>query len=279
MDKRQNININFHASFCPDFEYIAKIIQIADQCDGLTKEEISNITGIPTGASSGKVEPHIYYAYYMNLITFEKENSRYKINLTSLGNEILNEDPYFLEDISKLACSYFLSSKYFGAPMWSKIIRVMSDKYGTTIKESLIVKDLSDEFGIQIKLTPFRSCYNNEKSMASLNLINVTEENNDDIIKLNMNVYNDENIYVYAYTLIKELEALDFTRKEFTINEILEEISWGKGFIWDEDIAMLILEKLNDLNIINLNRQLNPVTVIKNINSEEIINDMYSLLI
>lgn len=62
MDKKQSVNLNFHATFCPDFEYIAKIIQIADQYDGLTKEEISEITGIPTGVSTGKVEPHIYYA-------------------------------------------------------------------------------------------------------------------------------------------------------------------------------------------------------------------------
>ena len=100
MDKKQSVNLNFHATFCPDFEYIAKIIQIADQYDGLTKEEISEITGIPTGVSTGKVEPHIYYAKFMNLINFEKANAKYKIKLTSLGKEILNEDPYFLESIS-----------------------------------------------------------------------------------------------------------------------------------------------------------------------------------
>lgn len=279
MDKKQSINLNFHASFCPDFEYIAKIIQIADQYEGLTKEEISDITGIPTGASSGKVEPHIYYAKFMNLIEFEKERSKYKIKSTSLGRIILNEDPYFLEDISKLVCNYFLTSKSYGAIMWNKIIREMPVRYGNEIKESLIIKDLYEEFGIQIKLTAFRSCYNSEKSMATLSLINVEEQNDDSIITLNKNIYNDENIYVYAYTLIRELEKLDNSRKEFTINEILDNISWGKGFLWDEEVSISVLEKLNDLNIINLNRQLNPITIIVNKNSEDIIDSLYSMLI
>lgn len=279
MDKKQSINLNFHESFCPDFEHIAKIIQIADQYEGLTKEEISDITGIPTGASSGKVEPHIYYAKFMNLIEFEKERSKYKIKSTTLGRIILNEDPYFLEDISKLICNYFLTSKFYGAIMWNKIIREMPLKYGNEIKESLIIKDLHEEFGIQIKLTAFRSCYNSEKSMATLSLINVEEQNDNPIIKLNKNIYNDENIYVYAYTLIRELEKLDNSRKEFTINEILDNISWGKGFLWDEEVSISVLEKLNDLNIINLNRQLNPITIIVNKNSEDIIDSVYSMLI
>lgn len=279
MDKKQSINLNFHESFCPDFEHIAKIIQIADQYEGLTKEEISDITGIPTGASSGKVEPHIYYAKFMNLIEFEKERSKYKIKSTTLGRIILNEDPYFLEDISKLICNYFLTSKFYGAIMWNKIIREMPLKYGNEIKESLIIKDLHEEFGIQIKLTAFRSCYNSEKSMATLSLINVEEQNDNPIIKLNKNIYNDENIYVYAYTLIRELEKLDNSRKEFTVNEILDNISWGKGFLWDEEVSISVLEKLNDLNIINLNRQLNPITIIVNKNSEDIIDSLYSMLI
>lgn len=279
MDKKQNTNLNFHVSFCPDFEYISKIIQIADNYEGLTKEEISEITGVPTGAKSGKVEPHIYYAHFMNLINFKKENAKYTIETTELGKVILNEDAYFLEDISKLICNYFLTSKYFGAIMWSKIIREMPERYGYEIKENLVLKDLHEEFKIQIKLTPFRSCYNSEKSMGTLNFINIEEVNNENIIKFNRNVYNDDYIYVYAYTLIKELEELEGNRREFTINEIMQDIAWGKGFIWDEEVALIILEKLSELNIININRQLNPITVIVNKNSKELVNKIYSLLI
>ena len=279
MDKTKKVNLNFHESFNPDFEYISKIVQIADNCEGLTKEEISELTGIPTGASSGKVEPHINYAKFMNLIEFKKESSRYYIYSTSLGKVIENEDLYYLENLSKLICNYFLTSKIYGAQMWYEIIRCMSDKYGSEIKESIILKDLSEKFNIKINMTPFRSCYKNEKSLASLNLINIEEVNNNNFVIFNKNNYDEANIYVYAYTLIKDLEGLDINRKEFSIDEIFEDIAWQRGFCWDEDISMIILEKLNDLNIITLNRQLNPITVIINTKSEDIVNEIYSLLI
>ncbi|MDK2584449.1 hypothetical protein QOZ83_01135 [Romboutsia sedimentorum] len=279
MDNKENVSLNFHASFNPDFEYIAKIVQIADDCEGLSKEEISGLTGMPTGASSGKVEPHINYAKFMNLIDFKKEGNKYHIYSTSLGNVIKNEDLYFLENLSKLICNYFLTSKIYGAPMWYRIVRYMRNKYGSEIKESVALKDLSDEFNIKINMTPFRSCYKNDKSLASLNLINVQEVDNENVFTFNKNKYDDENIYVYAYTLIRDLEGLDFNRKEFLINEVFEIIAWHRGYCWDEDIAMMILEKLNDLNIISLNRQLNPITVIINTKSEDIVNEIYSLLI
>lgn len=279
MDKIKKVNLNFHKSFNPDFEYIAKIVQIADNCEGLTKEEISELTGIPTGAKSGKVEPHIDYAKLMNLIDYKKEGSKYYIDSTSLGNLIQSEDLYFLENLSKLVCGYFLTSKIYGAPMWYEIIRCMSNKYGSEIKESVILKDLYEKFNIKINMTPFRSCYKNQESLASLNLINIEEVDNEDVVIFNKNIYDDENIYVYAYTLIKDLEGLDINRKEFSIDEIFEDIAWQRGFCWDEDIAMMILEKLNDLNIITLNRQLNPITVIINTKSEDIVNEIYSLLI
>ena len=279
MDNKEKVNLNFHESFNPDFEYISKIVQISDNCEGLTKEEISELTGIPTGASSGKVEPHINYAKFMNLIEFKKESSRYYIYSTSLGKVIENEDLYYLENLSKLICNYFLTSKIYGAQMWYEIIRCMSDKYGSEIKESIILKDLSEKFNIKINMTPFRSCYKNEKSLASLNLINIEEVNNNNFVIFNKNNYDEANIYVYAYTLIKDLEGLDINRKEFSIDEIFEDIAWQRGFCWDEDISMIILEKLNDLNIITLNRQLNPITVIINTKSEDIVNEIYSLLI
>lgn len=273
------INLNFHETFSPDLEYISKIIYIADKCDGLTKEEISDLTGIPTGASSGKVEPHINYAKLMNLIEFNKEGNKYYIYTTSLGKVIRDEDLYFLENVSKLVCNYFLTSKIYGATMWSRIIRVMSDKYGDKIKESVILKDLFEEFNIKIKLSPFKNCYKNQKSFESLQLINIEEVDNENLILLNKNKYEEEMIYVYAYTLLKEIEVFDDKRTEFSIDEIFNIISWQKGFCWDDDFAMKILEKLSDLNIIVLNRQLNPITVIANTNSEEIVDKIYSLLI
>lgn len=280
MIKNDNINLNFHSTFSPDFDYITKILEIADDCEGLTKEEISEITGIPTGKSSGKVEPHIMYSKYMNLIEFEKNNGRYKIYTTDLGKVIKEEDLYFLEYISKLVCNYFLTSKTGGATLWNLIFRDMPQKCGDNIKESLILREIEEGFNCTTRISAFKSCYKNQKSLASLNLI-YFDENSDksNNIKFNKNIYDEDSIYVYAYTLIKDLERLDKDRKEFTIDEIIEKIAWNRGFCWDEKLTLMVFEKLNDMNIITLNRQLNPITLIINKSSESIVNELYSLIL
>jgi len=278
MIKNENVNLNFHSTFNPDFEYITKILEIADEYEGLTKEEISDLTGIPTGKSSGKVEPHIMYCKYMNLINFKKKDKKYYINSTELGKVVRLEDLYFLENITKLICHYFLTSKISGAVLWSKIFRDMQYKYGNKIKEGIVIRELEEEFNIKIKVSPFNSCYTHEKSLASLNLVKLIDLKEDKIISFNKNIYDEDALYVYAFTLIKELEELDQNRKEFSINEIIYELKWNQGFCWDENMAIEVLEKINDKSIINLNRQLNPMTVIINKSSEDILDSLYSLL-
>lgn len=58
-------NLNFHQTFPPTTDGISRLLSVADRGGAYTKEEISQMTGIPTGKSSGKVEPYIRYAVYM----------------------------------------------------------------------------------------------------------------------------------------------------------------------------------------------------------------------
>ena len=58
----ENENFNFHQTFQPEPEYISSILNLARDEEVLTVKEISTVTGIPTGESSGKVEPKILYA-------------------------------------------------------------------------------------------------------------------------------------------------------------------------------------------------------------------------
>ena len=86
-------NLNFHRTFPPTAEYITRLLEVCDHGDALTKEQISELTGIPTGTSSGKVEPHIFYGEYMGLLRDVRAEGKHRLLLTPLGKEILNQDP------------------------------------------------------------------------------------------------------------------------------------------------------------------------------------------
>mgnify|MGYP000405273609 FL=1 len=78
-------DVEFHKSFQPQDSYIAKIMEAAGDGYSGTKEEISSLTGIPTGRTSGKVVPHIRYAKYMGFIDYVRKDGVYSLSLTELG--------------------------------------------------------------------------------------------------------------------------------------------------------------------------------------------------
>lgn len=267
-------NLNFHQTFCPDKNYISKLLLKVPELRLVTKEQISEITTIPTGESSGKVEPTIEYMKYMNLIDYTKESNRYTIKTTILGELILNEDPYLSEKITLLMLNYFLTSKTFGANMWYKVMREIPYKYGKNVRTNIVLKEVESYYKKKVKIGALNSTYMNSYSFNEINLVSIEKEQ----YNFKSKKYNYEEIYMYAYTLVSELEAFDKGRKEFTINEILEDLKWNLGFGWTNDEAYKVVEQLENRKIIKINKQLNPITLIINKESKDLLMDVYSLL-
>ena len=116
--------VNFHKTFAPQDSYLSKILELASEQYIGTKEDISEVTGIPTGKTSGKVVPHILYAYYMGLIYYKFERGGYTLSLTPLGKLVRENDKYLFEDITKMICHYSLCDEYTGANIWSFVYRL-----------------------------------------------------------------------------------------------------------------------------------------------------------
>lgn len=273
MEKKHSIN--FHQTFYSNLEYISKILMLGDYAEFYTKEEISEITGIPTGKSSGKVVPHIKYSEYMNLITFVNDGDKYKISRTDLGELIYNEDLFIEENVTKFLCHYFLTSKSFGAPMWFDVYRYFQAEYGKKIRVGLVDAELEEKYGKKVKLNPFNGCYLNNYSFEELGLLSIEDE----CYMFNEFKYNGDYLYAVLFCLFKELEALDNNRREFSETEIFENLFWQKALNWDEVKGMNLLEQAEEKGILSINKQLLPVTIIMNTNSRSLLNDIYSNLI
>jgi hypothetical protein len=92
--------LNFPQSFLPDRNLLARLLPFASASGSGDKLHIGTATGIPTGKSSGKVEPMIHYARGMGLIHAEYCKGQWQLKLTSLGHVITREDPYLSETIT-----------------------------------------------------------------------------------------------------------------------------------------------------------------------------------
>ncbi|QYF84248.1 DUF4007 family protein [Brevibacterium sp. PAMC21349] len=271
-----NNNMNFHQTFPPEREAIAQILNLAAKENGaLNKDEISNMTTIPTGDRSGKVVPTIRYAEYMGLLDVENIGGYFKLSLTSLGRIINNEDPYLSEPITIWACHYNLTSKESKAGLWSYVFNDIIPQLGTSFSKEVFSNIINKNFLKEINLTPLRSCYLNDRSFGNLGLMK--EEGNKYLFTPHK--IDPTYKYLYAYQLLLYWERHLGDRTEITIDEIKDHLYFGNSYIWTERDLLNLLDLLQDERIILMNRQLSPITVVKQENSKNMLKRIYSLLI
>lgn len=264
-------NLNFHQTFKPEKAYLSEIISIADMCQGLSIKEISKVTGIPTGESSGKVEPHIIYANYMGLINYEKKENLYYLKLTALGKIVKHEDIGLQEKITLLLCHCMIVRGANGAELWSYIFKNILPRYRYVVKSKLLVKELEQQYGSKLKMAPFNGSYLD--IFLGLNMVEISTEG----ICLKKHQYNSEFIYLYAIVLYEYWNEIFAGQDEIASNQ-LEDIGFKYSFGWNNKEEYEVLEHLVDKGIIRMNRQLMPYTILRLIDEEEIIKRLYSEL-
>lgn len=267
-------DVEFHKTFQPQDTYIVKIMELAQSGFTGTKEEISSLTGIPTGKTSGKVVPHIRYAAYMRFVSYLKEGSVYTLSLTELGKVVLREDKYLFENITKMLAHYFISSQFDGALIWSFVYDYLPYRLDEIISNELINNKFSEVFQHDGKdnLNVVKKSYM-EGFWQSLRLMDW-----DDGLCLNSQFYNSDFLYVYAYTLLKDWEQQKGNERELTITQISDELCWNRRFCLDDTETMNVLDELAAEGYISLNKQLHPCTIVRLEQSENITDKLYDSL-
>ncbi len=89
--------LNFAMNFLPERVLLSRLLAFAAVGGSGTKEAISVETDIPTGHSTGKVEPMIGYAQAMGLVVAERSTKVWRLTATELGQRIALGDPYLTE--------------------------------------------------------------------------------------------------------------------------------------------------------------------------------------
>lgn len=266
-------SVNFHKTFAPQDSYISKILELADNGYSGTKEEISEVTGIPTGKTSGKVVPHILYARYMGLINYALEKGKYFLSLTDLGKVVYAEDKYLFEDVSKLICHFNICDEVNGAYIWSFIYQQLPIMLNEIVSEDMLKRKYKEYFLLDVDYKPMKKAYSEDGLWSVLNLLDFS-----DGLSINSTYYNDVMLYVYSYALFSVWDRVLSSEQEITTDQIIMNLKWNKRFGFDEDEMMYALEKMEEINILKLNKQLMPVTVIRIADTDSLLPHLYDFL-
>lgn len=146
--------LNFPQTFLPDRRLLSRLLEFAAKNGSGDKETIGAETGIPTGKSTGKVEPTIYYALGMGLISAAKKQGVWQLAATDLGRTVLREDPYFSERLT-LWLLHLLLCRRFGteipavglADAWFALFAEGRILLGNVIDESTFYRLLIERHG------------------------------------------------------------------------------------------------------------------------------------
>jgi len=268
--------LNFHETFPPEREHIGRLLLLAEDMEFMTKEEIFTATGIPTGKSSGKVVPHIYYAEYMGLLNVEQSHGRFRLSRTLIGQEVSGKDPYLLETASQLICHCGMTSRN-GAALWEFIFREFLVSHGPIVSRDVIERSAQARFGTKVNLSPFVSCYTRNTSFGSLRLLDVSK--NRSLWSFNPHKYEHSFSYLYAYSLLSEWDRTAPDTSELTLDFINTQLRWGSAFLWDSAETLETLSALQELGVVKLNRQLEPVTIIRTINTRDAVQNLYKSVV
>lgn len=142
---------NFHKTFKPERQYINAMLKYA----GSEREgdflAIGSATGIPTGASSGKVSAILDYCRGMGLVLLvgQERSAVKKPELTPFGRNVLLEDPYLKTSVTQWIAHLNLCSPSTGADVWCQTFFLGTPSLGMSFDRDQLETYLSSVYGVE----------------------------------------------------------------------------------------------------------------------------------
>jgi hypothetical protein len=141
---------NFHRTFKPERQYIHAMLRFAASGSEGDYQEIARATGIPTGASSGKVQPILDYCRGMGLVvlTGSVRDAVKRPQLTPFGRVVILEDPYLKLSVTQWLAHLNLCGPLTGADVWYQTFLLAADSLGMAFERPELERHLSLVYGV-----------------------------------------------------------------------------------------------------------------------------------
>ncbi len=249
---------NFHKTFKPERQYIGAMLRFAASGQEGDYQTISEITGIPTGASSGKVPAILDYCRGMGLLTLEggARGAVKKPQLTPFGRMVLLEDPFLKEAITQWIAHFNLCSPKTGADVWYQVFFKAARALGTSFKRVDIEQQLSLVYEIQggNLLGPLIGTYEDEAAFAECGAL---KERKGLLVRATAPVQREFGFGIGAWIL--QLMQDHFPGStQVTLVELDEAAGWRTIPGWDMPTRNRLLQILEQKALVDIDRQMEP---------------------
>lgn len=280
--------LNFPQTFLPERRLLSKILEFAAEGGSGTKVDIGEKTGIPTGKSTGKVEPIIFYACGMGLINAQKKNAGiWELSLTQLGSLIIKEDP-FLSEEQTLWMLHLMLCRIDGvdgsatgiADPWFALFADGSFRLGNSFKQVSFQDFLTDRYGEKSYLQSLSGVvlrsYLRESCFGNIGVLQQIED--ELIVRLTAPV--DKVFFpvyaAYFYLIWDELFSDD---DQVSLDVFSEKSRFFSIINWEDSAKSRWLTWMSDQGLIQVDRYTGSPVLLRLKTVELVVMDIYSELI
>lgn len=179
-----------------------------------------------------------------------------------------------LEELTKIACHFYLTSSRNGAPQWAYVFNGFTHVFDQSISFGHLKDRCNEYFGFPVELGIVKNSHQSGM-FEGLGLVDWDDHS----ICYHSQCVSEQYLYLYAYTLLNVWESILPSARELPLPDILSVLGWGTSFGFDMDTVSFAMDMLSDAGYVKVNRQLYPVTVIRLQASENALEQMYSNLI
>lgn len=286
----QTLPLSFTQDFRPERRLLSQLLYFTRDHGEGDKHQISELTGIPTGKSTGKVEPMIYYAIGMGLILANRDKGYWSLKLTILGQQLLSEDPYLSEEVSLWLIHLMLSrpspdkekngSSVGVVRPWFSLFSLSHTRLGITFTANDYENFMGECFGSSTS----------RKKMCKVTLSSYEEDSclgltNALLLKKNGSYerqkapFKKEFYPTYTACFFLLWDEFFLEEKQLSLNEFFECTRMLYAMHWSEQESKPWVDWMVDQGRLQLDRQTGETLALRTTDTMNVLNDIYSELI
>lgn len=277
IEKIERISLSFHQSFVPERNYLSNLMTFASQSIEKDTAEIAEATGIPTGESSGKVNPTIYYLKGMGLLEVSLgQSKKWQLRLTPLGKIILAEDQFLSEGFTQWILHLHLCRRNFGAEAWYAVFGESELGLGKTFTEDSVKSYLIVKYGKRSKIIgPLVRMYTSDASFLKCGALVVEESQ----IKRCSAPCNTTHFPGYFYVFLSLWD--DFFRdvQQVAIEDFEQKTRFFATLSWNIMQLNHFIDQLADGGLVKIDRQTGSAIILRMVCTNTILDKLYSKLL
>ncbi|MFB3788959.1 MAG: hypothetical protein ACE15F_21580 [bacterium] len=249
---------NFHKTFKPERQYINAMLRFAASGREGDYQTIAAATGIPMGASSGKVPAILDYCLGMGLIRIREPNRSAvkKPELTPFGRIVLLEDPYLREGVSQWIAHLNLCGPLTGADVWYQTFFSGIQALGMSFERTRLESHLSLIYGAAGAglIGPLIRMYEDDAAFLACGVLSEISGH----VTRKPAPLEDEFGVAYGAWMLQLLHDHFPNTGQVPITDLEAQAGWRTIPGWDIDSHQRILRSIERKGLIDVDRHMEP---------------------